>query len=186
MKATFIQSRTQTTAASPQYVQHAGDQGPLAIRRYYGIDPATSFITLQDAQRLPGGETGEIGGKFIFDPIDPAGCRLELRIGKTLRFVSWRVRRVGDRQHWVVGALSLRGANRLAVMHVEGPSAEDRDTLGNLRARARAVARFKAEELEMAHENFQRLGFGFGEDIPIVLSMELISVTPADSDTIAA
>lgn len=76
------------------------------------------------------GEFSGLSGSFVFDPEDANACRLELRIAarqnkSLLQFTSWRFRRLGPREHWVAGPLSLGKVTQIAALRLTGPSAEE-------------------------------------------------------------
>lgn len=92
----------------------------------------------------------------------------------TMEFVSKSVRRA-DRGLEVVGDLTIRGTTREVVLHVEGPTPEQKDPWGNLRVGASATTKIKRSDFGMTWNSaLETGGVLVGDEITIHLDVSLV------------
>lgn len=92
----------------------------------------------------------------------------------TMEFVSKSVRRA-DRGLEVVGDLTIRGTTREVLLHVEGPTPEQKDPWGNARIGASATTKIKRSDFGMTWNSaLETGGVLVGDEITIHLDVSLV------------
>lgn len=92
----------------------------------------------------------------------------------TMEFVSKSVRRA-DRGLEVVGDLTIRGTTREVLLHVDGPTPEQKDPWGNARVGASAATKIKRSDFGMTWNSaLETGGVVVGDEITITLDVSLV------------
>jgi len=169
----------------------------------WNVDPAHSaaqFSVRHMGISTVRGAFTKVGGSVQYDPSDPTkttieatieaasvDTRVEMRdkdlrspnffdVAKypTLTFKSKRVEVAGAGKLKVTGDLTIHGVTKEVVLDVDGPSAEVKDPKGRLHMGA-------AASTEVNRKDFGVSGAGtmVGDDVPIVIDLELVRSSPA-------
>jgi len=92
----------------------------------------------------------------------------------TMTFVSTKVVANGKKLN-VLGDLTLHGVTRPVVLEVEGPSAEVKDPMGNLRRGASATAKINRKDYGVSwNKVLEAGGVAVGDEVTINIEVELI------------
>jgi polyisoprenoid-binding protein YceI len=100
---------------------------------------------------------------------------LEVEKFPTMTFVSTKVARDGADKLKVTGDLTLHGVTRSVVLDVEGPSAEIKDPMGNIRRGASAGTKINRKDFGLTwNKAIEAGGVAVGDEVAISIEVELI------------
>jgi polyisoprenoid-binding protein YceI len=100
---------------------------------------------------------------------------LEVEKFPTMTFVSTKVARDGADKLKVTGDLTLHGVTRSVVLDVEGPSAEIKDPMGNIRRGASASTKINRKDFGLTwNKAIEAGGVAVGDEVAISIEVELI------------
>lgn len=92
-----------------------------------------------------------------------------------MTFVSTKIARNGDDRLKVTGNLTLHGITRSVVLDVEGPSAETKDPMGNLRRGASATTKINRKDFGLTwNKALETGGVVVGDEVTISIEVEMI------------
>lgn len=93
----------------------------------------------------------------------------------TMTFTSTRIDKKGDGNLRMTGNLTLHGVTRPVVLEVEGPTAQVKDPMGNLRRGASATTRISRKDFGLVwNKALEAGGVAVGDDVDISIEVELI------------
>uniref|UniRef100_C6E3V7 YceI family protein n=1 Tax=Geobacter sp. (strain M21) TaxID=443144 RepID=C6E3V7_GEOSM len=93
----------------------------------------------------------------------------------TMTFTSTKIDKKADGKLRVTGNLTLRGVTRPVVLEVDGPSAEVKDPMGNIRRGASATTKISRKEFGVVwNKALEAGGVAVGDDVDISIEVELI------------
>ena len=93
----------------------------------------------------------------------------------TMTFASTKLEKKGDGKLSMTGNLTLHGVTRPVVLEVEGPSAEVKDPMGNIRRGASANTRISRKDFGVVwNKALEAGGVAVGDDVDISIEVELI------------
>jgi polyisoprenoid-binding protein YceI len=96
-----------------------------------------------------------------------------------MTFVSKKVAKAGKDKLKVTGDLTLHGITKSVVLDVEGPSLESKDPWGNIRKGATATTKINRKDFGLVwNAALETGGVAVGEEITIILEIEMIKVQP--------
>jgi len=102
----------------------------------------------------------------------------------TVTFKSSKIDPAGDGEWKASGELNIHGVSRPVVLKVEGPTSEEKDPWGNVRAGASATTRIKRSDFGLTwNAALETGGILVGDDLKIELEVSLIKST---ADTVSA
>lgn len=167
------------------------------------VDPAHSaaqFSVRHMGISTVGGAFTKVSGSVQYDPSDPAKTTIEATIEAasvdtrvemrdedlrspnffdaakypTLTFKSKRVEVAGAGKLKVTGDLTIHGVTKEVALDVDGPSAEVKDPRGRLHMGASASTKVNRQDFGVSGA-----GTMVGNDVPIVIDLELVRSSPA-------
>jgi polyisoprenoid-binding protein YceI len=93
----------------------------------------------------------------------------------TMTFTSTRIDKKGDGNLRMTGNLTLHGVTRPVVLEVEGPTAQVKDPMGNVRRGASATTRISRKDFGLVwNKALEAGGVAVGDDVDISIEVELI------------
>jgi polyisoprenoid-binding protein YceI len=93
----------------------------------------------------------------------------------TLHFRSTRIRRAGDAELSVTGALTIHGVTRDVTFQVEGPTPARKDPWGGTRVGLSATTKVSRKDFGLTwNAALEAGGFLVGEDVAITLDLEFV------------
>ena len=176
------------------------------MKTTYKIDPVHSsaqFIARHMMISNVRGGFGKVEGTVVYDPKNLAASTVDVAIDAStvttlepardahlkspdfldvekypsITFGSKAITTNGDGELQVKGDLTIHGVTKEVVLKVEGPSAQEKDTLGNARIGASANTRIKRSEFGLVwNAALETLGVLIGDNVKIELEVSLIKV----------
>jgi polyisoprenoid-binding protein YceI len=183
------------------------------MKTTYKIDPAHSSAQFSVRHMMVTNVRGgfrSVNGAVEFDPTNPAGSSVEAVIDAasistldeqrdahlrsadfldtekfpTITFKSAKLEPAGDGEWKATGDLTIHGVTRPVVLKVDGPTSEEKDPWGNVRAGASATTRIKRSDFGLTwNAALETGGILVGDDLKIELDIALIKTA---AETIAA
>jgi polyisoprenoid-binding protein YceI len=174
------------------------------MKTTYKIDPAHSsaqFVVRHMMVTNVRGGFRSVNGAVVFDQANPANSSIEAVIDAasistldeqrdahlrsadfldtekfpTVAFKSTKLEPGGDGEWKATGELTIHGVTRPVVLKVEGPTSEEKDPWGNVRAGASATARIKRSDFGLTwNAALETGGILVGDDLKIELDVSLI------------
>lgn len=93
----------------------------------------------------------------------------------TMTFTSTKIDKKGEGKLRMTGNLTLHGVTRPVVLEVDGPSAEVKDPMGNIRRGASATTKISRKEFGVVwNKALEAGGVAVGDDVDISIEVELI------------
>ncbi|WP_084154229.1 YceI family protein [Citrifermentans bremense] len=93
----------------------------------------------------------------------------------TMTFTSTKIDKKGDGKLRMTGNLTLHGVTRPVVLEVDGPSAEVKDPMGNIRRGASATTKISRKEFGVVwNKALEAGGVAVGDDVDISIEVEMI------------
>ncbi|WP_085813293.1 YceI family protein [Geoanaerobacter pelophilus] len=93
----------------------------------------------------------------------------------TMTFSSTRIDKKGDGMLRMTGNLTLHGVTRPVVLEVEGPTAQVKDPMGNVRRGASATTKISRKDFGLVwNKALEAGGVAVGDDVDISIEVELI------------
>lgn len=176
------------------------------MKTTYKIDPVHSsaqFIARHMMISNVRGGFGKVEGTVVYDPKNLAASTVDVAIDAStvttlepardahlkspdfldvekypsITFGSKAIATIGDGELQVRGDLTIHGVTKEVVLKVEGPSAQEKDLLGNARIGASANTRIKRSEFGLVwNAALETGGVLIGDNVKIELEVSLIKV----------
>jgi len=176
------------------------------MKTTYKIDPVHSsaqFIARHMMISNVRGGFGKVDGTVVYDPKNLAASTVDVAIDANtvttlepardahlkspdfldvekypiITFGSKAITTNGDGELQVKGDLTIHGVTKEVVLKVEGPSAQEKDPLGNARIGASANTRIKRSEFGLVwNAALETGGVLIGDNVKIELEVSLIKV----------
>jgi polyisoprenoid-binding protein YceI len=174
------------------------------MKATYDIDPAHSSAHFSVRHMMVTNVRGgfrSVKGTVAFDPENPAASTIEAVIDATsistlddqrdahlrsadfldvekfpsITFKSTSIEPAGDDELKVTGDLTIHGVTRPVVLKVEGPTSEEKDPWGNVRAGASATTKIKRSDFGLTwNAALETGGILVGDDLKIELDVSLV------------
>lgn len=175
---------------------------PAGAQHLYKIDTAHSsaqFSVVHLAISKVNGEFRKVSGTVYFDPANPANDKIDAVVDTTtvstredkrddhlksdaffdvakyptMTFKSTSATKQGDKL-LVTGDLTLHGVTKPVTLEVEGPSAEIKDPMGNLKVGASASAKINRKDFGLTwNKTLDGGGVMVGDEVTINIDVEL-------------
>jgi len=177
---------------------------PETLTTIWNLDPVHSVAEFKVKHMMISNVKGQftgISGVLTLDEDDTANSRIEASVDAAsintrdaqrdthlksadffdvekfpkLNFKSTSVKRTGDDELAVTGALTIHGVTRQVVFKVEGPTAPGKDPWGNTRVGLSAVTRINRKDFGLTwNAALETGGILVGDDVTITLDVQFV------------